>query len=162
MTNDTWHQVVFTRDLGGQAAIYCDGILRHTVTDASSYAVVNAANTMRFFKDNGALTQETGGSVARIRLFQCALNADEVAALDLVPEGPPPNLVFLSKWSVDSSGQFYFRITGPASPLLRVQASEDFIQWSTVADVPDFPGLIWFTNPPAPPGGQRVFRAIVP
>jgi hypothetical protein len=158
VTNDTWHQVVVTRDLPGQVVVYSDGVQQLTYNDApGSLGIINASNTIRFFKDNAA--EESAGSVARIRLFTCALSAAEVAALDRVPAGPT---ILLSDWALDPAGRFYFKITGPAAPLLRVQRSEDLSNWSTVNDILSFPGVIWVTNPPAPPADNRAFRAMIP
>jgi len=159
MVSEAWHQVVLTRDLAGQVGIYCDAGLRLTVNDASvGYGVINSGNTLRFFKDNTALTQESGGSVARIRLFNCVLSAAEVAALDRLPTGT--QFVF-SGWALDPGRHFYFKISGPPAPLLRVEGTTDLQSWETASDFQPFAGVIWFTNQ-APAQDLRLFRAVVP
>ncbi len=157
VTNGTWHQVVVTRDLSGQVVVYSDGVQRLSFADNNGYAVINAANTIRLFKDN--TTEESAGSVARIRLFTCALSPAEVAALDRAPVMAP---IVLTDLALDPLGRFFFKVNGPPLPLLRVQRSEDLINWFDMLDVPGFPGAVWVTNPPAPSADHRFFRALRP
>ena len=154
ITNNTWHQVVLTRDLAGQVAVYADGIVRLNYNDAASgYGVVNAANVLRFFKDDGS--EESAGSVSRIRLITCALSPAEVAGLDRGAGG-----IVLSDWALTPLGQHIFKITGPAAPLYRVETSGTFTAWGTLTNIPAFPGTLWQTNPVGP--GYLFFRALIP
>jgi hypothetical protein len=74
-------QVVITRDAGGDVKGYVNGSPQFTVSDASSQdAIISDANTLRFFKDN--TSEDSGGSVARIRLFDSALSETDVGRLD--------------------------------------------------------------------------------
>jgi hypothetical protein len=76
-------QVVITRDLSGLVRGYVDGTKQFEFSDATSQdAVISNKNTLRFFKDNisgGATGEESGGSVARIRLFDTALSEDALS-----------------------------------------------------------------------------------
>ena len=82
-------QMVFTRDLAGQFTAYAYGQQQHTFTDTNSVAVPDpAANNLRFFLDDNSVGGEmSAGSVARIRIWNGAMDAQQVAALD---DSPPP------------------------------------------------------------------------
>jgi len=85
-------QVVFTRNSTGAVAGYVNGDRQFRFTDASGDAVIGSDDVLRFFKDNtsGAGTgEESAGSVARIRLYDFALTAGEVSALDRQDTIPP-------------------------------------------------------------------------
>jgi hypothetical protein len=75
-------QVVITRDdASGFVKGYVDGTKQFEINDATSQdAVISSANTLRFFKDN--TSEHSGGSVARIRLFDSALSETDVGRLD--------------------------------------------------------------------------------
>ena len=80
-------QVVLTRDASSKEVVgYVDGVQQFSFTDTNNDAVISAKNTLRFFRDNessgGATGEDSPGSVARIRLYNTALNDDEVGALD--------------------------------------------------------------------------------
>jgi hypothetical protein len=144
-----------TRDLAGQVVVYADGVQRLVHNDAANaYGVINAGNTLRFFKDDAA--EDSGGSVARIRLFTCALSPAEVAALDRAPS------LVLSDWALDASGRFYFKITGPPAAQVDVQRSRDLITWTTPTNLIPFTGEAWYTNPPTAAPTNRFFRAFLP
>ena len=73
-------QVVLTRD-GTNVVGYVNGIQQFSFADNSGYGIISEANTLRFFKDDGS-TEESGGAVARIRLYPAAMPAAQVALLD--------------------------------------------------------------------------------
>jgi CSLREA domain-containing protein len=80
-------QVALSRDSGGTVAGYVDGVQQFSFTDSSGEAVIDANNALRFFRDNqsgGASTEHSEGSVARIRLYDVALSAGDVGALDRI------------------------------------------------------------------------------
>ncbi|MDW8310289.1 MAG: hypothetical protein RMK20_13025, partial [Verrucomicrobiales bacterium] len=93
-----------------------------------------------------------------IRLFTCALSVAEVAALDRLPAVPP---LVLTNAGLDAQRRFYFQITGPALPLVRVQTSSNLINWSNATDYSNFPGTAWYTNP-TPATNRQFFRAFAP
>jgi len=82
----TYVQVVLTRDGSGQVVGYVNGAQQFAFPDSGNDGVV-VGNTLRFFKDDGS-SEESAGAVARIRLFDTALSAAEVAALDRPKPAP--------------------------------------------------------------------------
>ena len=95
ITENVFHHVVITRDAGGNVAGYVDRAPAISFTDTSGNAVVDENNRLRFFQDNtgGAATvrESSAGNVARIRVYDVALTAEEVAALDRLPAGIAPD-----------------------------------------------------------------------
>ena len=89
---NTYVQVVITRNTvtGSDVTGYVDGVEQISFSDDSNDAVIDANNTLRFFLDDSQTSgEESSGAVARIRLYDGALTAGEVAALDLL-SGPLP------------------------------------------------------------------------
>ncbi len=155
LTNDTWHQVVLTRDASGTVIVYSDGVQRFIFNDTSGYSLITAANLVRFFKDDGG--EDSGGSVARIRVIHCVLSEAQVTALDRAPSSQP---IVLSDWGVDSGGKFIFKITGPSGPLYRVEGSQALTNWTTITNISPFPGTVYQTNSTAV--DYNFFRVLVP
>jgi hypothetical protein len=81
--------VVLTRDITGTVTGYIDGIKQFSYDDSSTdAAVIDASNTLRFFRDNetgGPSGESSAGAVARIQLYDTALTANQVASLPRVP-----------------------------------------------------------------------------
>ena len=77
--------VVLTRDGAGIVTGYVNGIQQFQFDDAAAQlAVIDANNALRFFRDNesgGPPTEHAAGSAARMRLYDGALSAAQVAAL---------------------------------------------------------------------------------
>lgn len=85
-------QVVLTRAANKQVVIYLNGIQQFSFTDTNDLAVIDGNNRLRFFQDNtsgGTLGEASAGSVARIRLYDCALTPGEVGGLERVPGQTP-------------------------------------------------------------------------
>ena len=82
---NTYVQVVVTRNAVGTVIGYVNGTQQFQFTDTSSHAVISTANTIRFFRDDNSASEASAGSVARIRLYDGALTAAQVAALDRLP-----------------------------------------------------------------------------
>lgn len=87
---NTYVQVALTRDSSGTVVGYVNGVQQFSFADTGNDAVIDSNNTLRFFRDNESGTgccpdEESGGSVARIRLYDSALKASQVAALDRLP-----------------------------------------------------------------------------
>lgn len=81
---DTYVQVVLTRNgTTDQTTGYVNGAQAFQFDDTSNHAVIDSSSTLRFLLDD-ELTQseESGGAVARIRLYNDVLSAGAVAALD--------------------------------------------------------------------------------
>ena len=68
---------------------YVNGVLQFTFNDTSSQTAITAANTLRFFKDNGG--EDSGGSVAQIRLFDDSATACLTAPANLQVFVPAEN-----------------------------------------------------------------------
>ena len=83
---NTYATVVLTRDATGLVKGYVDGVLEFSYDDSSTQvALIDTNNVLRFFQDNtsGGATGEDGpGAVSRIRIFDVALTAQQVAALN--------------------------------------------------------------------------------
>jgi hypothetical protein len=81
--------VALTRDSAGMVTGYVDGTKQFSYDDSSTRAaVIDAHNTLRFFRDNesgGASGESSAGAVARIQLYDEALTAKQVAQLPRVP-----------------------------------------------------------------------------
>jgi hypothetical protein len=81
--------VVLTRVSAGTVTGYVDGTKQFSYDDSSTdAAVIDATNTLRFFRDNesgGPSGESSAGAVARIQLYDEALTADQVAGLPGVP-----------------------------------------------------------------------------
>src|SRR5262249_31277472 len=77
--------VVVTRSSDGTVKGYINGQLAANYVDAPQYALLNLDN-LRCFRDNecaqGACHEDSSGTVSRIRLYDDALTADEVTALE--------------------------------------------------------------------------------
>lgn len=97
LTAEAFHQVVITRSSDGTVAGYVDGQPAISFNDATSqHGVIDANNHLRFFQDNtggsAAVYESAAGRVARIRVYNVALTAAEVAALDRLPGLGPDRL----------------------------------------------------------------------
>lgn len=79
---DAWHQIVVTREASGTYTGYIDGRLEFSGNDGG-VGLVSAEGLLHFFADD-LVTQgeQTGGAVARIRLYDVALTGTVVEALD--------------------------------------------------------------------------------
>ena len=76
IAQDTYVEVMLTRNRSGTVAGYVNRELQFVFTDTSNDAVIDANNALRFFRDNesgGVTTEHSAGSVARIRLYNDAL-----------------------------------------------------------------------------------------
>lgn len=80
---NTYVQVVLTRDSAGTVTGYVDGVQQIQFNDTGGLGTINSSNTLRFFKDDGS--EASAGAVARIRLYDGALTASQVSALNRLP-----------------------------------------------------------------------------
>ncbi len=88
---NVYKQVAFTREPNGTVVGYVDGTpALGPYDDSSTGAAAPAMDTLRFFKDDDVVAaEESAGAVARIRVYDGALTAAEVAALGPNPAPPP-------------------------------------------------------------------------
>jgi uncharacterized repeat protein (TIGR01451 family) len=78
--------VVLTRAADGTVTGYVNGVQQFSFVDSANLGVIDSSNVLRFFKDDNAVPNEnSSGAVARIRIWDGALTAAQVAALE-----PPP------------------------------------------------------------------------
>jgi Ca2+-binding RTX toxin-like protein len=84
-------QIVYVRDASQVMRGYVNGTLVFTASDTPGTGAIDAAATVRFFRDNevNGTGDHTAGGVARIRVYDGALTTAEVAALDDVPADDP-------------------------------------------------------------------------
>ena len=76
-------QVALTRAADGTVTGYVNGVQQFSFADSSSLAVIDGSNVLRFFKDDNVVQNEnSSGAVARIRIWDGALSATQVAALE--------------------------------------------------------------------------------
>lgn len=80
---NTYAQVVLRRSSDNQFAGYLDGVFQWNVTGSDVDTETLLTNGLRFFDDNGS-TEEAAGAVARVRIWDGPLSADQINALDLV------------------------------------------------------------------------------
>ncbi len=81
-----WVEVAMTRDSAGVVNWYVNGAFEATRSDTSAPYYAKLTDSVNFFLDDLQVPGEmSGGAVARIRVFEGILTADEVANL---PSGP--------------------------------------------------------------------------
>ena len=80
---DVWQQVVITRDAEGKERFYVDGDLVLREADPDGDQVLGPDGFIRFpIDDEGTMDEESGGMIARLRIFNDALSARQVRRLD--------------------------------------------------------------------------------
>jgi Concanavalin A-like lectin/glucanases superfamily len=78
----TWYQIVVTRDATDVVRIYVDGVRVLRVADPTGTQVLGPDDFFRFLRDDeGTMTEESGGMIARLRIYNAALSASEVQHL---------------------------------------------------------------------------------
>lgn len=82
---NTYVQLVITRDSSGTVTGYVDGAQQFQFSDSSNHGVIDSNNTIRFFRDDNSSSEASAGAVARIRIYDGALTATQVAALSRLP-----------------------------------------------------------------------------
>jgi hypothetical protein len=85
VTANTYVQVALTRNAAGTVTGYVNGVRQFSFSDAANRAVIGSNDVLRFFKDNvsgGAGGEHSAGSIARLRLYDRSLSANQVAGLD--------------------------------------------------------------------------------
>ncbi len=150
-------QVVVTRD-GTNVVGYVNGIRQFSFTDTSLYGVISSANALRFFKDDGA-TEESGGAVARIRLYPAAMPDAQVALLDRADCFALPYFqrVYLL------TNVLHLPVTNVVPGIsYRLLASTNLTDWSAIqtSTPPVDPTL--FTDPHATNYRYRFYRLVTP
>jgi uncharacterized repeat protein (TIGR01451 family) len=133
----TWAHVVLTRDSAKNVVGYVNGVQQFSFVDASDLAVISA-NTLRFFRDDNVVSGEhSAGAVARIRLFDGALDASAVAALGSITGMAATDVEVIADGAPTSSGAnlvytAQIRNNGPA-PATGVTATDDITNLNLVS-----------------------------
>jgi hypothetical protein len=79
---DAYVHLVLTRDASARVVGYVDGVRRFSFRDTGELAVIDANDTLLFFRDDSVTASEySGGALSRIRLYDGSLTWNEVAAL---------------------------------------------------------------------------------
>ncbi|HEV8130970.1 MAG TPA: SBBP repeat-containing protein, partial [Acidobacteriota bacterium] len=133
-------QTVLTRDAAKKVTGYVNGVQQFSFTDSSDLGLIDSNNVLRFFQDNtsgGTTGEASAGSVARIRLYDSALSASEVAALDRLPSGagtfPIPAIASLSPSSATAGGPA-FTLTVNGSNFV----NSSVVQWNGSSRITTF------------------------
>jgi hypothetical protein len=78
----TWYQIVVTRDSTDMVRVYVDGTRVLRVADPAGSQVLGPDDVLRFLRDDeGTMTEESGGMIARLRIYNDALTAAQVGHL---------------------------------------------------------------------------------
>jgi Calx-beta domain/Concanavalin A-like lectin/glucanases superfamily/Viral BACON domain/FG-GAP-like repeat len=129
----TYVQVALSRDADKTVTGYVNGAQQFQFTDTNNDAVIDANNTLRFFQDNlsgGSTGEASAGSVARIRLYERALAASEIAALDREPS----TAEFSAASYMVNEAAGFATITVTRAGYLTLPASVDYITLDDTAN----------------------------
>jgi len=151
-------QVVLTRDSDSNVVAYVNGVRQLSFVDTSLRGVLTSANDLRFFKDDGA-TEESGGAVARIRLYAAAMPTAQVALLDRTDCASVPR--FLTPYF--SANILQLPVTNVIPGITyRLLASPDLSAWSGIqtSTPPANPAI--FTDAQATNFPGRFYRLVTP
>jgi hypothetical protein len=97
-------QVVLTRDGARNVRGYVNGVERFSFVDSGNDAALDGGNVLRFFRDDGS--EASAGVLARLRVFDVALGAAQVAALDRLPGEGPVATVYRVTWPNVAAGDY--------------------------------------------------------
>jgi hypothetical protein len=155
-----WVQVVLTRDAAGTLAGYVNGTPQFSVNDTSAHGVISSANALRFFKDDTALTQESAGAVARIRLYTAAMTPAQVALLDRTGCNGAPH--FLTPWfDVTKVLNLPVENVTPGIPY-RLLAATNLTSWLSIATNTPLADPWTFQDPQATNFPNRAYKLVYP
>lgn len=78
----TWYQIVLTRDSEDVVRVYVDGTRVLRVDDPEGTQVLGPDNFLRFLRDDeGTETEESGGKIARLRIYNGPLSGKRIQDL---------------------------------------------------------------------------------
>ena len=69
ITGGAWHMLVMTR-AGGRVKAYVDNVRYLNLPDPTGEEVLGPQRVLRFLRDNGLGSEETGGKIARLRIWK--------------------------------------------------------------------------------------------
>ena len=114
VTAGQYAQVAMTRDAAGTVVGYINRtqVLGPYDDSTTHDALLTADDVLRFFVDDASVPgEDSSGAVARIRLYDGVLSADEVAAL-APPSTPPPPVLGRSETAEVVSGTVLISVGG--------------------------------------------------
>ncbi|HSU52983.1 MAG TPA: LamG-like jellyroll fold domain-containing protein, partial [Candidatus Dormibacteraeota bacterium] len=150
-------QVVLTRDASSNVVCYLNGVQQVSFLDTGNYTTVDGVPQMlRFFKDNSS--EDAGGAVARIRLYDKVMPPAQVASLDRLIAGPAP-LQFVQP-SFYSNHVMYLTLQVTPNFTYAIQASTNLINWTTFTNVTSATPLVLISDPQAPNFPRRFYRGV--
>jgi hypothetical protein len=156
-------QVVLTRDETNLVRGYVNGVQQFAIVDSSQYLVIGGSPArIRFFVDNAA--ENSGGAVARIRLYDHAFTPEQVPLLDRTPGSPGGQgapLQFVQPMFY-SNGLFRMTISFTPNFNYQIQGSTDLSNWTTFTNVISPVSPLLITDPNAGTHTNRFYRGITP
>jgi uncharacterized repeat protein (TIGR02543 family) len=155
-------QVVITRDETNLVRGYVNGAPQFSFVDSSQIGVISGVPPrLRFFIDNAG--ENSGGAVARIRLYDHAFTPEQVPLLDRLPGsfpgGGPLQFIYPMYYS---NGAFWLTATLTPNFNYQIQASTNLTNWATITNVlsPSSPVLI--RDAGSGSFSNRFYRGITP
>lgn len=160
---NTYVQVVLTRDETNLVSAYLDGNPLFAFVDNSGDALISGdPSRLRFFIDNNG--EESGGAVARIRLFDHALTPEQVPLLDRLPGGGIVGgapLQFIEPM-YHSNGLFWLTATLTPNVNYQIQASTNLTDWVTITNVQSATSPVLIFDGQSGNFSSRFYRALTP
>ncbi len=86
---NTFVQVVVTRNSSGVVNCYANGLFQFSFPDTNNDAVIDSNNTLFFFRPRPGTDSGSAGKVARIRLYNDVLSPSQITSLDRLPNLSP-------------------------------------------------------------------------
>ena len=78
-------QLTITREINGETNIYLNQELQVNFMDSTGLGIISNNNLLHFFVDDfNTDTEQSGGTVARITVYDTALSSTEVSELELL------------------------------------------------------------------------------
>jgi hypothetical protein len=159
IANSNYVQVVLTHDASSNVVGYVNGVQQFSFTDVNNYATLaGSPQQIRFFKDN--TTEDAAGAIARIRLYDKVMPPAQVANLDRLPGGPAP-LQFIQPYYY-SNGVLYVTVQLTPNVPYRIEATTNFINWTTISNVTSATSPVLITDPAAASFSRRFYRGVTP
>ena len=128
--------VVLTRDASTTVVGYVDGVRQFAFRDGDGLAVIDPKDPLRFFVDDTVTgTEDSGGAVARIRLYDGPLTGNEVAGLTCaeLPDATcslawPDYITKADAICRETGNRFFATVDG-----LDLEEPDDLARWSEAA-----------------------------
>ncbi|MDB6111575.1 MAG: hypothetical protein JWR69_3325 [Pedosphaera sp.] len=157
MTASNYVQVVMTRDATNLVSGYLNGVKQFSFVDNANYGTISGSPAgFRFFIDNGA--ENSGGAVARIRLYDHVLTPEQVPLLDRLPGGVLP-LQFVQPMYYSNAVLHLTANVTPGTPY-QILASTNLVDWVTITNVNAAASPVMIVDPQAGNFPRRFYRGV--